>query len=183
MPEYKKNNDKNKMQPYELPSTPGAIIHLPSRLGYGSRIRVRSAAYKVHVEQDNEGQDRVFQTVDPAAAEQELLVHALLDPRTYHNMTENGRPIVINRFWIENEMDEDDALYLGALLMNDMNEEIGTPEEDTSKEPEGNLSPVTESGTSSPESSSLDHPAASQSGKKSASRGKASSEATLVEAK
>lgn len=189
MPDYKKNSDRNKMVPYELPSTPGATLHLPSKLGYGNRIRVRSAAYKVHVEQDHEGQDRVFQTVDPAAAERELLIQSLLDSKTYHNLTDNGRPIQLTRYWIENEMDEDDALYLGAVLMNDMQEEIGVPEEEDggpkpmSNEPtpsgvEAEKNSKTVSGTPSPESGFLtsEHQGNSVKDKSKTSKEKTSSE-------
>lgn len=178
MAEYKSNSEKNKMQPYDLPTTPGATLHLPSRLGYGARIRVRQSAYKVHVEQDNEGTDRVFQTVDPAAAEQELLIAALLDSRTYHNLTKGGKPIQIDRVWIENEMDEDDALYLGARLMNDMNEEIGLPDEEE-EPPVGNQETVKDGGTPSPENGSPS-PASSQKGNKKNPKEKESSGLSLV---
>lgn len=177
MPDYKRNTEKNTMVPYDLPSTPGATINIPRRLGYGSRIRVRSAAYKVHVEQGENGEDRVFQTVDPAAAERELLIQSLLDPRTYHNLTENGRPVRIDRNWIETEMDEDDALYLGAVLMNDMQDELGVVDENT----EGELSPVKENMTSSPENGFPSEDEAQS--KKKQPKEKLSSEPTLAGAR
>lgn len=137
MPAYKKNSDKNRMLSFELPSTPEARIHVPNRLGYEARMKIRSASYKVHVEIDEHGQEKVFQVFDPGAAEREVLVQSLLDSRTYSNLTdEKDKEITFTRFWINNDMDENDALWLGQVLMNELGGDLGFELEDSSAEGE-----------------------------------------------
>jgi hypothetical protein len=127
------------MVTWKFPSSPENEIHMPSRIGYGSRIKVRSASYKVHVEPQENGEDRVYQTMDPAAMEHELVIQTLLDPRTFHNLTQLNAmgqevPIRIDRTWIETMLDEEDGLELGGFLMSNFGDELGLDSNDDSDE-------------------------------------------------
>jgi hypothetical protein len=137
LPKYQANKDKNKMLEFELPSTPGARVYVPNRLGYGSRIRIRSASYKVHVEATEGGQEKAFQVFDPAAAEHELVVESLTDDRSHHNLTDGDNKLLrLSRYWIDHDMDEEDALWLGRELMDQLQDQLGI--EDEAESAEGN---------------------------------------------